>query len=226
MPTVRDRVGDVSIQPIETRYDGHKFRSRLEARWAVFFNALGVAWGYEPQGYVITDPWGNQSRNYLPDFYLPGLDVFAEVKGDPSAVDWVMWCVAVDAASGTGLPDSVHSRSGFERSGGALLVLGNIPPVSTRAWLHPIIVNHKGASINQVAFGSRPDDFGMEVMSELAIFESSWSGFNADVAWCYDSPIDHNGEPAGGSWKEPANPKVAAAYDRARQARFEHGAAG
>lgn len=30
------------IKAIETEYDGHRFRSRLEARWAVFFNAVGL----------------------------------------------------------------------------------------------------------------------------------------------------------------------------------------
>lgn len=35
------------IKPIQTRYKGYHFRSRLEARWAVFFDALGIAWKYE-----------------------------------------------------------------------------------------------------------------------------------------------------------------------------------
>ena len=30
-----------SIQVIETAYKGYRFRSRLEARWAVFFDAIG-----------------------------------------------------------------------------------------------------------------------------------------------------------------------------------------
>lgn len=30
------------IKAIETEYDGHRFRSRLEACWAVFFNAVGL----------------------------------------------------------------------------------------------------------------------------------------------------------------------------------------
>ncbi len=30
------------IKAIETRYKGYRFRSRLEARWAVFFDALSV----------------------------------------------------------------------------------------------------------------------------------------------------------------------------------------
>lgn len=65
----------VLIQPIETRYKGCRFRSRLEARWAVFFDAAGIAWSYEPQGYVI------DGQAYLPDFFLPAFDSFFEVKG-------------------------------------------------------------------------------------------------------------------------------------------------
>ena len=41
------------IDAIETLYAGCRFRSRLEARWAVAFNALGIEWMYEPQGYEI-----------------------------------------------------------------------------------------------------------------------------------------------------------------------------
>ena len=29
-----------SIKPIETKYNGYRFRSRLEARWAVFFDMI------------------------------------------------------------------------------------------------------------------------------------------------------------------------------------------
>lgn len=61
MAPVRDRAGHVSIQPIQTSYAGHRFRSRLEARWAVFFDAMKIDWEYEPQGYTITDPWGRES---------------------------------------------------------------------------------------------------------------------------------------------------------------------
>lgn len=49
---------------IETRYKGYRFRSRLEARWAVFFDALGLKWEYEPEGFELP------SGRYLPDFYL------------------------------------------------------------------------------------------------------------------------------------------------------------
>jgi hypothetical protein len=35
--------GAADLRPIETRYRGFRFRSRLEARWAVFFDAAGAA---------------------------------------------------------------------------------------------------------------------------------------------------------------------------------------
>lgn len=60
---------------IETKFDSYHFRSRLEARWAVFFKTLGLEYHYEPEGYVL------EGIPYLPDFYLPQLDSFIEIKG-------------------------------------------------------------------------------------------------------------------------------------------------
>jgi hypothetical protein len=61
------------MKAIETRYKGYRFRSRLEARWAVCFDALGIPWEYEAQGYETT------AGAYLPDFTLWG-SLAAEVK--------------------------------------------------------------------------------------------------------------------------------------------------
>ena len=63
-----------AIRPLETVYNGYRFRSRLEARWAVFFDAMKVEWEYEPEGFDL----GNGVW-YLPDFFLEGLG-YAEVK--------------------------------------------------------------------------------------------------------------------------------------------------
>lgn len=70
---------------IETRYKGYRFRSRTEARWAVFFDALGVAWEYEPQGYV-----GAAGTCYLPDF-LVDHSLIVEVKPavNPHSEEWI-----------------------------------------------------------------------------------------------------------------------------------------
>jgi hypothetical protein len=63
------------LTPITTHYRGYAFRSRLEARYAVMLDTLGIAYQYEPEGYDL----GELGR-YLPDFYLPTLTCFAEVK--------------------------------------------------------------------------------------------------------------------------------------------------
>lgn len=63
------------LKPIPTSYNGHRFRSRLEARWAVFFDALGVPWEYEQDGFEL--PNGDR---YLPDFWFPRWQMFGEVK--------------------------------------------------------------------------------------------------------------------------------------------------
>lgn len=63
------------IRALDTTYNRVRFRSRLEARWAVYFDALGIAWQYEPQGYELAD-----GSCYLPDFFLSQVRMFAEVK--------------------------------------------------------------------------------------------------------------------------------------------------
>lgn len=57
------------MRAIETRYKGYRFRSRLEARWAVFFDAMRWQWEYEPEGFDLGD-----GVFYLPDFKVFGRD--------------------------------------------------------------------------------------------------------------------------------------------------------
>jgi len=71
-------VGRRRIKPIETRYSGYRFRSRLEARWAVFFDALGLEYSYEPEGYDL----GAGVGAYRPDFYLPAQSGFRGGYGE------------------------------------------------------------------------------------------------------------------------------------------------
>lgn len=63
------------IKAIETQYKGYRFRSRLEARWAVYFDALGIEWEYEIEGFDL-----GVLGAYLPDFWLPQVKMWAEVK--------------------------------------------------------------------------------------------------------------------------------------------------
>lgn len=68
----------MDIKPIETQYKGYRFRSRLEARWAVFFDSLDVEWEYEKEGFDLG------TERYLPDFWLPTQNVWIEIKGERS----------------------------------------------------------------------------------------------------------------------------------------------
>ena len=72
----------MKIQAIETVYKGYLFRSRLEARWAVIFDALGVDWEYEIEGFKFED-----GTHYLPDFFIKDTKFFVEVKPDRPYTD-------------------------------------------------------------------------------------------------------------------------------------------
>lgn len=63
-----------SLEAIPTRYAGELFRSRLEARWAVFFDELDIDWGYE------VDQYSDGIEFYTPDFWLPEFEYFVEIK--------------------------------------------------------------------------------------------------------------------------------------------------
>ena len=63
------------IKAIETIYNGYRFRSRLEARWAVFLDGMGIRYEYEREGYDLKEHgW------YLPDFWLPDFKMYMEIK--------------------------------------------------------------------------------------------------------------------------------------------------
>jgi hypothetical protein len=75
-------MSDFIPKAIETEYNGYKFRSRLEARWAVVFDWLKVKYQYEPQGFELGD-----GIRYLPDFYLPEHKLYVEVKANYRAAE-------------------------------------------------------------------------------------------------------------------------------------------
>jgi len=66
---------------LPSAYRGIRFRSRTEARWAIYFEALGIPWEYEVEGFALP------SGNYAPDFLLPPRDSvparWVEIKNGP-----------------------------------------------------------------------------------------------------------------------------------------------
>ena len=68
------------IQAIPTEYDGTVYRSRTEARWAVFFTQNDIPFSYENEGFDLN------GMRYLPDFLLTDAKIWFEVKPfDPTA---------------------------------------------------------------------------------------------------------------------------------------------
>jgi len=70
------------IKSIETYYKGYLCRSRTEARWMVAFDKAGIEFEYEPEGFDL-----GEAGKYLPDFYLPQFNSYAEVKGRSFTLD-------------------------------------------------------------------------------------------------------------------------------------------
>lgn len=80
----------LSIKAIETRYRGRRFRSRLEAKFAVFLDSLGWSWSYEDEGFDLP-----KTGYYLPDFLVLSNDAglpspfWVEVKGSNPSIEEV-----------------------------------------------------------------------------------------------------------------------------------------
>lgn len=71
------------VKAIETEYNGYLFRSRTEARWAVFFDYIGEPYEYEKECFQLP------SGKYLPDFFLPKKNLWVEIKGkEPTEKEW------------------------------------------------------------------------------------------------------------------------------------------
>ncbi|WP_101790989.1 hypothetical protein [Nonomuraea indica] len=196
----------MSFKPIETHYAGCRFRSRLEARYAVLFDKLGIRWEYEPQGFLV------DRRPYLPDFCLVDSGTWVEVKGSEEDLDHDLMLKAVFH-----LPEAAESFP-------TLLLLGPIPePKGDRCnwcWigLSPSAADPSGERYPTDAYWSlTPAGFPRHPLRP------------ADTSGA--TPVAY--EFAG--WLEPEgdmdttaseSAKQREAYVAARSARFEHGERG
>lgn len=59
---------------IETKYKGYKFKSPLAAKWAVFFDELGLPYEYKKEGFDIGGEY------YVPGLWVPVWNAFIEIK--------------------------------------------------------------------------------------------------------------------------------------------------
>jgi hypothetical protein len=119
------------IKAIQTEYNGYKFRSRLEARWAVFFDAAGIKYEYEPEGFE------NEGIKWLPDFYLPETNTYVEVKPERD-----------NAGEELEKPFHFVFMGIIQR----LLILPNIPEeIDIPIWWFPFAFYHPGKRTGEIA---------------------------------------------------------------------------
>jgi len=210
------------IVAIETRYAGCRFRSRLEARWAVFFDQLGITWEYEPEGYATS------AGSYLPDFRIcvpgDGYPYWFEVKPADSPADDRHRVLCVETAMpmivARGMPrnygDQLRGRASAltamlwgDRLKGAQVPAGNAQPTICSA----AFVGDEDAQ-----YGFYGSCQGWDAINSARLFVcSTFAGVH--VALDLD-PAEH------GHRVPHICADVDIAYVAARSARFEHGESG
>lgn len=201
----------MSIKPIETIYNGYRFRSRLEARWAVFFDAAGIKYQYEPEGFCVSDFDGTPFY-YLPDFYFPDQGIYGEVKGRPftdQEKEKMAW--------------SVDYHGPLENG---LVLLGNIPSKLDLDGMPdfnmPFVWWSKGIIKDATCFvlnGKNKLKFLVETIGGECYSAPDFPYNDAEpfFFFSYGDDVDE--------WL-PHKTLVAHCMDKARQARFEHGECG
>jgi len=238
-----------TIPPIETVYNGYRFRSRLEARWAVFFDALGVKYEYEPEGYVTST-----KEAYLPDFYLPQFNCFAEVKGKNSHMMQDFRKIA-DAVRDTKISTILLSNIPFDEYSAGLYLFPYIAYLDKRDYDNKVIISMvffvgiTDGSINDTI--SYPDpwlhDFGFNLTNHINAVQNRiddltridtmrgtapCSQFNDDFVYEMIQAIPSFKTKESSDYDyisylqevfDAELPNVQKALAFARQARFEHG---
>lgn len=85
---------EYDVKAIPTEFNEVKYKSRLEARWAVFFSTLGIDALYEYEGYQLPSGW------YLSDFYIPSMNAWFEVKPTELTQSEKKLCHELEEATG------------------------------------------------------------------------------------------------------------------------------
>lgn len=190
------------LKAIQTEYKGYRFRSRLEARWAVFFDACGVDWEYEPEGYDL-----GSGLQYLPDFLLHGVqgrdggDLYVEVKGQMNNMD----ARKINRFASLGMREC-HMCG---KSATAILVVGSIPDGNT--------MDEITQSISDTAYS---DHKGWPNYYNFETIDGDYFAAHPGINW--DGGFELFGDDS--SYLCDMNPDATEkAYRKARQARFEFG---
>ncbi|MER7077936.1 hypothetical protein SAMN02982929_07188 [Saccharopolyspora kobensis] len=186
---------------VETEYGGYRFRSRLEARWAVAFDELGIVFEYEPEGVKVPlrfrTSWYPRAAvmRYLPDFYLPEFNLWAEVKGRMGAQDDMK---------------TLNGAAELSDHGSDVLVLGDV-------FRQP-----RGQSRRPWRLTFSEGELVASAWPETAVYEEELIASESDP-----QAIGHSIDLLRGYvCDEPLPKEYREAFRAAQRARFEHGESG
>lgn len=201
------------LKAIETSYRGYRFRSRLEARYGIFFDALGIKWEYEKEGYDL-----DSAGWYLPDFWLPHQGYWIEIKGQPPTHEEL----------------TKVSELNKRDDKTAILLSGNPYPGEYQVFLPHFTESTK--------YGEKASNYvwiECFVCHEISISSANHIYSNYGEHWYYCENCDvgsgrnlspesadcmfHKGDMCSFEKDAAATPKLMTAYSAARSARFEHG---
>lgn len=191
------------IKAVPTEYKGYLFRSRLEARWAVFFDALGIEWEYEPEGIVLSN-----GKSYLPDFYLVDFYCFFEVKSK--------------AIKGTAKEKVAMSKISNGRRWAGMICFGDPMDDDIHIFCQETERSGGGGYESNITIGPHPDTHKPYLFSYDDRRERSfYTHFGEDMD---DERIPMlTCEYGNYKYKDFVNANVEYARKLARQARFEYG---
>lgn len=207
------------MKAIETRYKGYRFRSRLEARWAVFFETLGVNWEYESEGFLLSD-----GARYLPDFKIVSpytkATYWYEIKPRDTASDSKFSKFKADCNA---------QRAAETRLWYPVLLTGDPVDAIKPSVLHGSNVCPRCALIEDPAYGAtwHGNDGEYEFGCEPCDFSTPSGGDNPEQPGLITSVRPHKGSlllDFDGAYTYQQ--KLWQAMKAARGARFEHGESG
>ena len=199
----------MTIKAIETEYNGYRFRSRLEARWAVFFDAANIKYEYENEGYEV-DFGDGETVRYLPDFFLPDFNIHCEVKPSNEKL----------------FEDSGKLGSMVDFCGpmeNELMLLGPIPfarPEDELFAAHDVLYWYKGVALKRARFKMRRREYP----TELIVVEDNLDFSSGEVPELASIEPTLYKEDDYCHWMSLKDLGIEwFAYEKARKARFEFG---
>lgn len=184
-----------NLKAIETGYKGYRFRSRLEARWAVFFDAMRVGWEYEREGFDL-----GEAGLYLPDFWISPIH-FRDKRYEGGCPPTPGWWVEIKPTELTAGEETLCSELAMTTGHVVYALAGNIGATEFKTYKwhprHPNLGGIKVRSINQ----------------DMWMFDEYYQDVFLYYLCTQSTQI------------ESGKRELDAAFKAARSARFEHGEA-